>query len=118
MTVIPSDVPLAFAGDLQDVLDTGSTSEIVVVPSGRGGGTNALYLRPPDLIEPQFGKSSLRAHIRLAERRGHRCSILSLPRLALDIDTADDVEAFMARPKFAASHTADVLENLRAAAND
>ncbi|MDQ3982547.1 MAG: 2-phospho-L-lactate guanylyltransferase [Actinomycetota bacterium] len=97
VTVIPCDVPLAYRGDLVDLLDTGATSDVVLVPSGDDGGTNGLFLSPPDLIEPAFGPGSLRRHIALAEKHGYRCSILSLPRLALDIDTAADVDAFLAR---------------------
>ena len=114
MTVIPADVPLAWAGDLQDLLDTGATSDAVVVPAARGGGTNALYLQPPELIAPRFGPSSLQAYLSAAESGGHRCSILSLPRLALDIDTVVDIDAFLSRPKPATGATQTVLERLRA----
>jgi 2-phospho-L-lactate guanylyltransferase (CobY/MobA/RfbA family) len=78
-----------------DVLDTGATSDLVVVPSRADGGTNALYMTPPDLIEPQFGPGSLAAHVREAEERKLRCSILPLERLVLDIDTIEDVDAFV-----------------------
>jgi 2-phospho-L-lactate guanylyltransferase len=113
VTMIPSDVPLAYSGDLQDVLDTGSTSEVVVVPSERDGGTNGLYLRPPDIMAPRFGASSLKGHIQLAERLGFRCSILILPRLALDIDTIEDVDAFLSKELHAPNRTAEVLNRLR-----
>ncbi|MEA2505664.1 MAG: 2-phospho-L-lactate/phosphoenolpyruvate guanylyltransferase [Actinomycetota bacterium] len=115
MTVVPADIPLAWAGDLRDLLDTGATSDSVVVPAARGGGTNALYLDPPDLIAPRFGPSSLQAYLSASEAAGHRCSILSLPRLALDIDTIADVDTYLARPKPAASATQKVLERLRPA---
>ncbi|HEV2754618.1 MAG TPA: 2-phospho-L-lactate guanylyltransferase [Actinomycetota bacterium] len=114
VTIIPCDVPLAYKGDLVDLLDTGATSDIVLVPSGDDGGTNALFLTPPDLIEPAFGTGSLQRHIALAERRGYRCSILALPRLALDIDTPADVDAFLAKAGSFGGRTAEVLRKLRA----
>jgi 2-phospho-L-lactate guanylyltransferase len=113
LTVIPCDVPLAYRGDLVDLLDTGATSDIVLVPSGDDGGTNGLFLTPPDLLRPAFGPRSLRAHIALAEREGYRCSILSLPRLALDIDTPTDVDAFLARAGSFGGRSAEVLRKLR-----
>lgn len=113
VTMIPSDIPLAYSGDLRDLLDTGSTSEVVVVPSARDGGTNGLYLRPPDILEPRFGTASMQAHLLLAERLSYRCSILVLPRLALDIDTLDDVDDFLKRDKMGSSKTAEVLARLR-----
>jgi 2-phospho-L-lactate guanylyltransferase len=114
-TIVPCDVPLAWAGDLQDLLDTGATSDVVVVPS-RDGGTNGLFLGPPGVMPPLFGAGSLRAHIEEAERRSIRCSILSLPRLELDIDTIEDVDAYLAKPKHATSRTNEVLVRLRKSA--
>ena len=114
VTVLPCDVPLTREDDLRDLLDTGATSDVVVVPSGRDGGTNGLYLAPPDLIRPQFGPASLQAHLTLARRRGYRCAILPLPRLALDIDTPSDVRALLARPPREDGRTAKVLRGLRA----
>jgi 2-phospho-L-lactate guanylyltransferase len=113
VTMIPSDVPLAYSGDLRDVLDTGSTSEVVVVPSERDGGTNGLYLRPPNILAPRFGPASLKGHIAHAERLGFRCSLLVLPRLALDIDTIEDVDEFLSKNPPARNHTAEVLNRLR-----
>jgi 2-phospho-L-lactate guanylyltransferase len=112
-TIIPSDAPLAYAGDLRELLDTGETSEMVVVPSGKDGGTNALYMSPPTLMEPRFGPQSLHAHLSLAGRLGHRCSVLVLPRLGLDIDTIDDVDEFLSKDKVGTSKTAQVLRRLR-----
>lgn len=110
--IIPTDVPLAWAGDLQDIADTGATSSIVVVPS-RDGGTNALYLSPGDVIKPSFGEFSFKAHLAEAERLGIRCSMLALPRLELDIDTIEDVDAYLARPKPAETRTATLLAQIR-----
>lgn len=113
VTVLPCDLPLGRPDDLRDLLDTGATSDVVVVPSGRDGGTNGLHLRPPDLLPPQFGPASLEAHLALARRLGYRCSILSLPRLALDIDTPGDLRALLARPPEEDGRTARLLRALR-----
>jgi 2-phospho-L-lactate/phosphoenolpyruvate guanylyltransferase len=113
VTIVPCDVPLAYKGDLEDLRDTGDTSDVVLVPSGDDGGTNALYLSPPDLVTPRFGQGSLKSHLAAAEASGVRCSILSLPRLALDIDTIEDVDAFLRWPHRFPSRTGEVLERLR-----
>jgi 2-phospho-L-lactate/phosphoenolpyruvate guanylyltransferase len=113
LTIVPSDVPLAWRGDIEDLLDTGATSDVVLVPSARDGGTNALYLSPPDRIEPRFGVSSLRHHLSAAEGQGARCSILSLPRLELDIDTIDDVNEVLSRKTPGKSKAVDLLRSLR-----
>ena len=112
-TVVLADLPLARPEDVQDILDTGETSDVVVVPSGSDAGTSALHLRPPELLRPRFGAGSLRAHVLEAERRSLRCSILSLPRLALDIDTAADLQA-LREAAGAETHTGRALQELAA----
>jgi 2-phospho-L-lactate/phosphoenolpyruvate guanylyltransferase len=114
VTVIPCDIPLAHHDDIRDLSDTGATSDIVVVPSEGDGGTNGLYLSPPDLLEPRFGPGSLKAHIDAATERGLRCSILDLPRMALDIDTIEDVDDYLSRPSYSPSRTRVELARLRA----
>lgn len=99
VTILPADVPLATQTDLQDLFDTGATSDVVIVPASSGGGTNALYLAPPDVVATRFGPDSLRAHLDAAAARGLRCSILSLPRLALDLDTWEDALAILERAR-------------------
>jgi 2-phospho-L-lactate/phosphoenolpyruvate guanylyltransferase len=118
VTIVPADIPLAWRTDIVDILDTGATSDVVVVPSRRDGGTNALYMRPPGVIEPRFGAGSLAEHVRLAERLGLRCSMLPLPRVQLDIDTIEDVDAFLGARHPVPTRTAAVLTVLRGRAGD
>ena len=113
VTVVPSDVPLAWAGDIRDLVDTGATSDVVVVPA-RDGGTNGLFMSPGTIMEPRFGASSFKAHLAEAERLQIRCSILSLPRLELDIDTIADVDLYLSRPRQIETRSSQVLADVRA----
>jgi 2-phospho-L-lactate guanylyltransferase len=110
VTIVPADVPLAAPEDIADLVDVGATSDVVVVPSTRDGGTNGLFMRPPGRVLPRFGSDSLRAHLHAAATSGLRCSLLEAPRLALDIDTIEDVAAVLATAPV--GHTARVLERL------
>ena len=94
-TILPVDVPLAQPDDVRDLVDTGGTSDVALVPSHSDGGTNALYLSPPGALQPRFGPASVRAHIDQAEASGLRCSILGSTRLGLDLDTPDDARAIV-----------------------
>jgi 2-phospho-L-lactate/phosphoenolpyruvate guanylyltransferase len=111
VTIVPADVPLTATDDIADLIDTGATSDVVLVPSRSDGGTNCLYMRPPGLIPPSFGNGSLAAHAESAWARGLRCSILSLRRMELDIDTPEDVDALLATRS--TSRTAAVLGELQ-----
>lgn len=113
VTIVPADVPLALADDVADVVDTGATSDVVVVPARAGGGTNALFLAPPDVMAPAFGPASLHAHVSGADRIGVRCSVLPSARLGLDVDTIEDVDALLAQPGAGDTHAGRVLARLR-----
>jgi 2-phospho-L-lactate guanylyltransferase len=113
VTIVPSDLPLATAEDLADIVDTGATSDVVAVPAGERGGTNALYLSPPELLPPRFGEASFAAHMVQAEALGLRCSILPLERMALDIDTIEDVDELLRRGGRPGSRTFALLARIR-----
>jgi 2-phospho-L-lactate/phosphoenolpyruvate guanylyltransferase len=92
--VIPGDVPLARPEDADDILDTGAVSEMVVVPASDGG-TNGLYLDLPTEVRTSFGEESLRTYVEQARQLDLRCSILDLPRLAIDLDTPEDARVIL-----------------------
>jgi 2-phospho-L-lactate guanylyltransferase len=85
--VLPGDVPLAQASDLVAIVEAADAHPrvVVVVPDAAGRGTNALFLRPPQLIAPSFGEPSCERHLAAGRRRGVAIR-LELPRLAVDID--------------------------------
>ena len=112
VTLLPCDIPLATPEDLLDITDTGELSDIVVVPSEGDGGTNALYLRPPEVIAPLFGPGSLARHVHAAELAGLRCSVLPLERLELDLDTPTDIDRFLRADPPATLKTAELLRKL------
>ncbi|MEE9198477.1 MAG: 2-phospho-L-lactate guanylyltransferase, partial [Dehalococcoidia bacterium] len=62
------------------------------------GGTNALLTMPPGVIPSRFGPDSLALHIQEAEARGVPYRVLHLPSLAVDIDSPEDLAAFMDAP--------------------
>jgi 2-phospho-L-lactate guanylyltransferase len=95
--VVPADLPLATAADLDAVCAAGAHApSVVVVPAGDGG-TGALLRRPGRVICTAFGPNSAVAHLRLAVAAGIRPVRLNLPNLALDIDTPSDLRALDGR---------------------
>jgi 2-phospho-L-lactate guanylyltransferase len=89
---LPIDLPLMTAGDIETVLNSDDgTRAVVIVPSRDGTGTNAILRRPPDVIPSHFGAGSLVKHLAEADRVKIACTLLSLPRIALDIDEPDDL---------------------------
>jgi coenzyme F420-0:L-glutamate ligase/coenzyme F420-1:gamma-L-glutamate ligase len=97
---IPADVPAVQSQDIRSVLAeaTGGRA-VVLVPSQDEQGTNALWRCPPLAIPARFGYGSFRNHQAEAEARALAWTALRLPRLALDLDAPEDLEAFCRLPE-------------------
>jgi 2-phospho-L-lactate guanylyltransferase len=98
LLVLPVDVPLATAADIQAVLAAAHANPSIALGPSRSGGTNALALRPPGAIPFRFGHRSSAAHRREARARGLPLTVLPLPSLAFDIDRPHDLAAVLAEP--------------------
>jgi 2-phospho-L-lactate guanylyltransferase len=95
VVIVPGDVPLISVDDIQALLDSaGAARRAVVIGSSHDGqGTNALLLRPPDMIAPAFGPPSVGRHVQLGLVAGAHTVVRAGLGLALDVDTPDDLRA-------------------------
>jgi 2-phospho-L-lactate guanylyltransferase len=92
--VLPIDLAYvsatAIGAVLQPLDDAGAASIVILVTDRHGTGTNALALRPPDVIEFAFGPDSRAAHRQAAAAAGAALIEIESP-LAVDIDTPADL---------------------------
>ena len=70
---------------------------VLAAPATGRGGTNALYLSPPDAIGLHFGDDSLRRFEHDAAARDVRFELFEAPELALDLDEPSDLAILEAR---------------------
>ena len=96
--VIPGDIPLVTAGELETIFAAAPLGGTVLVPSQGGRGTNAALRKPPSLFPLRFGNDSFLPHRRAAEATGRPLMVLALPGIALDVDTPQDLAALLAAP--------------------
>ncbi len=89
--ILPADLPHAAPADLARLIDALREPGVIVVPS-EDGGTSALGLHPPGVIEPAFNGASAKRHIHAAAEAGAPCTVLDLDSLRIDIDTLEDLE--------------------------
>jgi 2-phospho-L-lactate/phosphoenolpyruvate guanylyltransferase len=111
---LPLDLPLLQTEDIETILqyDTHPAPSCVIVPSRDGTGTNAILRRPPTLFASHFGPNSLSKHLAEAERAGAQCTVIDLPRIALDVDDPSDVAELLKYPEaHALSEMATLLRN-------
>jgi len=93
---LPMDIPLVKSEDIDRLLGLQlNSSSALLVPSLDGTGTNALLRMPPDAFPSRFGRDSLNLHRLEAKHTGVELNILENHRIALDIDTPQDVLKFM-----------------------
>ena len=93
--IVPMDLPLLTAFDLEAMIDLANErSCVVIAPDRHDSGTNALLLRPPLAIRPAFGPSSFGAHCRQAGDEGLELHVYRAPTIALDLDVPADLERY------------------------
>jgi 2-phospho-L-lactate/phosphoenolpyruvate guanylyltransferase len=90
--VIPADIPLIEASDVRAIYKSAPAKGTVLVPAADQRGTNAALRRPATLFPLRFGNDSFMPHLAAAIATRTTCVVLSRPRIALDIDTPEDLQ--------------------------
>lgn len=99
MLTLPGDIPLVTPAEIASLLAAHPPAPaFTIVPSHDEGGSNAIICSPPGAVPLRFGVDSFFPHLRAAEARGIRPTVLRLPGIALDIDNPEDLAAFARLP--------------------
>jgi 2-phospho-L-lactate guanylyltransferase len=91
--VIPQDLPLLLPEDIERICTSAQEHEkcLVICPSLRFDGSNALLRRPPLLITTNYDNDSYNVHIKKAKASNAIIKIIKTKRIMTDIDTVEDV---------------------------
>ena len=96
---------LSIAGDLPrlapseiDYALKAACEPITIIPSRDWTGTNGVLFIPPARIAMEYGQGSFRRHLSKAAAAGLRSDVMDLPGIAFDIDTPEDLQAFLDDP--------------------
>ena len=96
--VIPADIPLIQASELDQILEHAPDEGSLLVPAADGRGTNAAFRRPANLFPLRFGNDSFKPHLAAAQATGKPCIVLQLPGIAVDVDNPEDLQRLLALP--------------------
>lgn len=99
MLTLPGDVPLVAAAEIERMIAAHREgSRFVIAPARDRCGSNAILCAPAAAVPLRFGDDSFLPHLAAARTCGIEPEILPLPGIGLDIDTPDDLAAFLALP--------------------
>ena len=96
--VIPADIPLIQAWELEEIMKNAPAEGSLLVPAADGRGTNAVFRRPANLFPLRFGNDSFQPHHAAAQATGKPCVVLNLPGIAADVDNPEDLRQLLALP--------------------
>jgi len=89
--ILPGDLPLLKNADIENLTAMATSQRDVVIAPSKTNGTNALLIRPPDLINLRFGGESFPLHVQEAFRVGVKARVYRSPSVATDIDEPADL---------------------------
>lgn len=92
--VLPGDLPLLQPVDLEMLVESHArTARVVMTPSLRLDGTNALLRRPPEVIPTSYDQDSFFTHLRAALDAALPTALALFPRIRFDVDTPTDLHS-------------------------
>ena len=103
MLTVPADIPLVEGDDIRELIDvhrrtTRDARAFTIVPARDERGSNAIVCSPAGAVPLRFSADSFVPHLAAAKRCAIEPTVVHVPRIALDIDTPDDVAQFLATP--------------------
>lgn len=91
--VLPQDIPLIQVEDIKTLIGFRLSNRcVLVVPSRKFDGTNALFRMPLDVMETHYDEDSYKIHINTAEKRNTTAALVLIKRIMLDIDEQSDLD--------------------------
>ena len=95
--VIPQDLPLLVAADVNMICMKAESPDrcLVLCPSIRYDGSNALLRKPSLLLKTSYDEDSFHAHIGAATKVGIPIKVFLSKRIMLDLDTTEDIKILM-----------------------
>ena len=91
--IFPQDIPFIQSEDIEDIIQfSKSTQSILVIPSRRFDGTNALLRRPHNLMKTHYDEDSYKIHLEIGKSMTSNTSLILLRRIMLDIDNQEDLK--------------------------
>jgi 2-phospho-L-lactate guanylyltransferase len=112
--VIPVDLPLLKPEDVNQVMELGNRFQkagVVICPSQRYDGTNALLRKPPVVMNTHYDNNSYHQHLKSAGDLGIQVVNHFSPAYSWDLDTAEDALEFVSDERYMSNPVVSFLES-------
>ncbi|MGH9998981.1 MAG: 2-phospho-L-lactate guanylyltransferase [Nitrosopumilaceae archaeon] len=91
--VFPQDIPLMRPDDIQTLFNFKNSQKcVLVVPSRKFDGTNALFRTPVNLMKTHYDEDSYKIHLSTAEEIPASSALVLIRRIMLDVDEISDLQ--------------------------
>ena len=98
------DIPFIQSEDIEHLIQFSKSSQsVLVVPSRRFDGTNALLRRPHNLTKTHYDEDSYKIHLEIGKSMTSNTSLIFLRRIMFDVDNQEDLEFLLShneKPEF------------------
>ncbi len=111
--VFPQDIPYIKTQDIDFMLKFKTASDfVIVVPSRRFDGTNALARKPVNLMKTHYDEDSYKIHMNTAKEITRDVSLVFVKRIMWDVDNLEDLKFLLSQDEkpHIAKKIRDVLE--------
>jgi len=90
--VFPQDIPLIQPEDIRTLFEMKTSDRcVLVVPSRKFDGTNALLRTPTNIMETHYDEDSYKIHLNVAEQKNASTALALIRRIMLDVDDQSDL---------------------------
>jgi len=96
--VFPQDIPYIKTQDIDFMLKFKTASDfVIVVPSRRFDGTNALARKPVNLMKTHYDEDSYKIHMNTAKEITRDVSLVFVKRIMWDVDNLEDLKFLLSQ---------------------
>jgi 2-phospho-L-lactate/phosphoenolpyruvate guanylyltransferase len=110
MLTVPGDIPLLEPDDVRRLVSAHREAmrrgarAFIIAPARDEQGSNAVLCSPIGAVPLRFGEDSFFPHLAAARSSGIEPKVVRVPRIALDIDTPQDLALLLGTPARTRAH--------------
>ena len=96
--VFPQDIPIIQTDDILHLANfLTESNSVIIIPSRRFDGTNALLRSPGNIMKTHYDEDSYKIHLSVGKSISKKTSLAFIRRIMFDIDNNEDLELLLSQ---------------------